>query len=223
MQAKKDPATFGYGDCITWPIGTTDWFPRSVLMSLIALIPFVGPMALAGWVLTAADNLHRRDLTVPPAGFHLRRGARLYLVAFVWGLLAAVLVYGFMFGVFGLFFQPQILGARLAPLLLFAWFGLVIGLGVASHLAFLFIVPGAAEADARRAWRGINPAPAIADVIHHPKDSILAALITYLAWIVASLGAFLCYVGAILTIGYGALIFAGAIYVYERNTKGITA
>jgi len=37
--------------------------------------------------------------------------------------------------------------------------------------------------------------------------------------IVASLGASLCYVGIILTLGYGALIFAGALYVYERNTK----
>jgi len=47
-------------------------------MSLIALIPFVGSMALAGWVLTAADGMHEGVAAVPPAGFYLRRGARLY-------------------------------------------------------------------------------------------------------------------------------------------------
>lgn len=217
MQATKDPSAFSYGDCITWPVGTHGWFPRSVLMSLVALIPFVGSMALAGWVLTAADHLHGGEVVVPPAGFHLRRGARLYFVAFVWGLLAAVLVYGSMFGAIAVFFQPQVLGAPLAPLVFFGWFGIIIGLGVATHVAFVFIVPGAIEADARGALRGINPVPAVADVFRHPKDSIFAALITYLAWIVAGLGSFLCYVGVILTLGYGALIFAGVIYVYERN------
>ena len=95
---------------------------------------------------------------------------------------------------------------------------IVFGIAIVTHLAFLFFVPGAVEADARGAIRGLNPIHAIADVFKHPKDSILAALITYLGWIIAGLGASLCYVGMILTLGYGALVFAGALYVYERNT-----
>jgi len=78
--------------------------------------------------------------------------------------------------------------------------------------------PPAIEADARGALRGLNPIHAIADVFHHPKESLFAALITYVGWIIAGLGASLCYVGIILTLGYGALVFAGALYVYERNT-----
>ena len=190
-----------------------------VLQSLIALIPFVGGMAMAGWVLTAADSMHAGNPTVPPAGFHLHRGARLYFVAFVWGLIAAVVLYGTLFAFFALFFQQA---AAPGPAFLFVfggWFAFVLLLGVTTHAAFLFIVPGAVEADERGAWRGLNPIPAIADVFHHPKDSLLAALIAYLAWIIASLGASLCYVGVLLTFGYGALVFAGALYVYERNTK----
>src|SRR5436305_3656415 len=94
----------GYGDCITWPFRSAEWIGQVVLMSLIALIPFVGAMALAGWVLTAVDSLHAGVATVPPAGFYLRRGARLYFVAFVWGLIAAVIIYGGMFGFFAVFF-----------------------------------------------------------------------------------------------------------------------
>jgi len=214
------PRPFGYGDAITWPFHTSDWFGRVVLMSLIALIPFVGSMAIAGWVLTAADNLHNGSATVPPAGFYLRRGARLFFVAYVWGLLAAVLVYGSFFGFFFVFANPNAAGgAPFALLLSFGWFAFVFGFALATHLAFLFIVPGAVEADARGALRGLNPVHAIADVFRHPKDSLLAALIAYLAWIVASLGSAFCYIGILLTFGYGALVFAGALYVYERNTE----
>lgn len=188
-------------------------------MSLIALIPFVGGMALAGWVLTAADNLHSGSAVVPPAGFYLRRGARLFFVAYIWGLIAAVLIYGSLFGFLFLMIHSQATEGGFFGLFFLVWFAFVFGFGLVTHLAFLFIVPGAVEADARGAIRGLNPLHAIADVFRQPKDSLLAGLITYLGWIVASLGGALCYVGILLTLGYGALIFAGALYVYERNTK----
>jgi len=192
-------------------------------MSLIALIPFVGSMALAGWVLTAADGMHEGVASVPPAGFYLRRGARLYFVAFVWGALVATVVYGAMFAFLTAFFRPDV-GTGAAFFLAFGgWFAFVLLLGVATHVAFLFIVPGAVEADERGAVRGLNPIPAITDVFRHPRDSLLAALITYLAWIIAGLGASLCYVGILLTLGYGAMVFAGVLYVYERNTKAVSA
>jgi hypothetical protein len=212
------PRPFGYGDAITWPLQTAGWFARVVLMSLIALIPFVGTMAIAGWVLTAADNLHNGSATVPPAGFYLRRGARLFFVSYVWWLVVAILVYGSFFGFFFVFANPAS-GAAFALFFTFGWFAFVFGFALVSHLAFLFIVPGAVEADARGALRGLNPYHAITDVFRYPKDSLLAGLLAYLAWIVASLGTALCYIGILLTFGYGALVFAGALYVYERNTE----
>ena len=188
-------------------------------MSLIALIPFVGSMALAGWVFTATDGMHEGVATVPPAGFYLRRGARLYFVAFVWGLVIATLLYGAMFAFLAAFFQPNLGVGPMFFLAFGGWFAFVLLLGVGAHVAFLFIVPGAVEADERGAIRGLNPIPAIADVFRHPKESLLAALITYLAWIIAGLGASLCYVGVLVTLGYGAMVFAGVLYVYERNTQ----
>jgi len=220
LQQPAAPASvFGYGDCITWPFRSSEWLGHVVLMSLITLIPFVGSMALAGWVLTAADSLHAGAPTVPPAGFYLRRGARLYFVGFVWGVVVSTLLYGAMFGFIAVAFQPRALGGSAFLLVFSGWFAFIIGVGLASHLAFLFIVPGAVEADERGPIRGLNPMHAIADVFRHPKDSLLAALIAYLAWIIAGLGASLCYVGILLTLGYGALVFAGVLYVYERNTK----
>jgi Protein of unknown function (DUF4013) len=209
----------GYGDCITWPFRSSEWLGHVVLQSVIALIPFAGGMALAGWMLTAADKLHEGVAEVPHAGFYLRRGARLYFVAFVWAVVVATIVYGAMFVFFALFFQST---TRVGGTFFFAfggWFAFILFIGVATHVAFVFIVPGAIEADERGALRGLNPLHAIADVFRHPKDSLLAALIAYLAWIIAGLGASLCYVGILFTLGYGAMVLAGVLYVYERNTK----
>ncbi len=218
QQLPSTASAFGYGDCVMWPFRSAQWLGQVALMSLIALIPFVGGMALVGWVLTAADRLHEGNAVVPPAGFYLRRGARVYFVAFVWGFIAAVLLYSIMFGFMAAFFQPRILGPSGFFLAFGGWFAFVLSFGVVTHFAFFFIVPGAIQADARGALRGLNPIHAIADVFHHPKESLFAALITYVGWIIAGLGASLCYVGIILTLGYGALVFAGALYVYERNT-----
>lgn len=209
----------GYGDCITWPFRSSEWLGNVVLQSLIGLIPFVGGMALAGWVLTAADGMHEGVATVPRAGFYLRRGARLYAVGFVWGLIVAAVVYGGMFGFFALLFKPGTFGGSTFFFAFGSWFAFILFFGIATHVAFVFIVPGAVEADARGPIRGLNPVPAISDVFRHPKDSLLAALITYLAWIIASLGASVFYVGFLFTLGYGAMIFAAVLYLYERNTK----
>ena len=221
MAAQPAPA-FGYGDCITWPFRTSEWIGRVVLQSLIALIPFVGGMALIGWVLTAADGLHGGRPEVPPAGFYLRRGARVFLVAFIWGAVLAIVVYGSMFAFLSLFFQ-QTNNASTFFLAFGGWFAFVLFIGLATHVAFVFIVPGAVEADQRGALHGLNPVPAIADVFRHPKESLIAALISYLAWIIAGLGASICYVGILLSLGYGAMVFAGVLYVYERNTKSSAA
>lgn len=216
--AQRQPPA-GYGDCITWPFHSSEWLGHVVLQSLIGLIPFAGGMALAGWVLTAADGMHEGVASVPRAGFYFRRGARLYAVGFVWGLIVAAVVYGGMLGFFMLFFKAGTFGGSTFFFAFGGWFAFILFFGIATHVAFVFIVPGAVEADARGAIRGLNPVPAISDVFRHPKDSLLAALITYLAWIVASLGASLFYVGFLFTLGYGAMIFAGVLYLYERNTK----
>jgi len=212
------PTVFGYGDCITWPFKSSEWVGRVVVQSLIALIPFIGSMALIGWLLTAADRLFEGDHTVPPAGFYLRRGARVYFVAFIWGLVSAAILYSILFGFMLAFTNPTRTGSSTFFLLFGGWFAFVLGIGLVTHLAFLFFVPGAIEADSRGAIRGLNPFHAVADVFRHPKDSLLAALISYVAWILAGIGASLCYVGILITLGYGALVFAGALYVYERNT-----
>ena len=217
-QPNPTAAISGYGDCMMWPFRSAQWLGQVVLQSLIAIIPFVGSMALAGWVLTAADNLHQGLAVVPPAGFYLRRGARLYFVAFVWGVLAAALIYGALFGFLALLFQPQAFGQGGFFIAFGGWFAFIFVFGLATHLAFLFVVPAAVEADARGAIRGLNLWHAIADVFKYPKESLFAGLVTYVAWIIAGVGGSLCYIGLILTLGYGALVFAGALYVYERNT-----
>src|ERR1700682_3915850 len=80
-----------------WPFRDPHWPARLGLMGLLwfALsltvvgIPLAG-IALAGWMLTAADNLRAGRLELPPPGLYLRRGYRLFLVQVAYLLALAV-------------------------------------------------------------------------------------------------------------------------------------
>ena len=61
------------------------WFALSLT---VVGIPLAG-IALAGWMLTAADNLRAGRDELPPPGLYLRRGYRLFIVQLAY-LLALV-------------------------------------------------------------------------------------------------------------------------------------
>src|SRR6202171_3303867 len=93
------------GDMLAWPFRDPRWPARLGLMGLLWFvlsltligIPLAG-IALAGWMLTAADNLRAGRLELPPPGFYVRRGYRLFLVQLAYLLalvaLAAIPVLG---------------------------------------------------------------------------------------------------------------------------------
>ncbi|MDQ6919140.1 MAG: DUF4013 domain-containing protein, partial [Candidatus Dormibacteraeota bacterium] len=86
------------GGMLGWPFRDPRWPARLVLMGvlwfLLSLtlvgIPLAG-IALAGWMLTAADNLRAGRLELPPPGLYLRRGYRLFLVQLIYLLALLVL------------------------------------------------------------------------------------------------------------------------------------
>jgi hypothetical protein len=83
---------------LAWPFRDPRWPARLGLMGLLWFllsltvvgIPLAG-IALAGWMLTAADNLRAGRLELPPPGLYLRRGYRLFLVQLAYLLALAVL------------------------------------------------------------------------------------------------------------------------------------
>jgi hypothetical protein len=82
---------------LAWPFRDPRWPARLGLMGLLWFvlsltvvgIPLAG-IALAGWMLTAADNLRAGRLELPPPGLYVRRGYRLFLVQLAYLLALAV-------------------------------------------------------------------------------------------------------------------------------------
>src|SRR5215469_8837263 len=70
-----------------------------MLIGLISLVPVAGWLNLFGWMLAALDNLRAGRPQLPPATFaYIGRGANLFVVYFVYGLVLGV-AFGIFFGV----------------------------------------------------------------------------------------------------------------------------
>src|SRR5207247_10280199 len=78
------------GDGFAWPFQDPQWFSKIVVQGLIAIIPIVGWIALAGWLVMTIDNYRTGRRELPPAGFHLERGVVLFLGYLVCVILFAI-------------------------------------------------------------------------------------------------------------------------------------
>src|SRR5437660_11490806 len=68
------------GDSFAWPFQDPGWFGKMIVQGLITIIPILGWIATAGWLIMTIDNYRaaRRDL--PRARFHLGRAVALFVV-----------------------------------------------------------------------------------------------------------------------------------------------
>ena len=78
------------GDSFAWPFQDPGWFGKTVLQGLIAIIPIVGWIALTGWMMLTIDNYRAGRRELPPAGFHLSRGAGIFFVFLIYGIILAI-------------------------------------------------------------------------------------------------------------------------------------
>ena len=85
---------FAIGDAFSWASRDPGWVGKLLLMGLIGLIPIVGGLQLAGWMLAALDNLRAGRQEVPPAGFrYAGRGAWLFLALLTFRIRARLITY----------------------------------------------------------------------------------------------------------------------------------
>src|SRR3979411_1700042 len=78
------------GDAFAWPFQDPGWFGKMVLQGLIAIIPIIGWISMAGWLMINIDNFRAGKRELAPAGFHLSRGAGLFFVFLIYGLVLAI-------------------------------------------------------------------------------------------------------------------------------------
>lgn len=214
------------GDAFGWAARDPEWIGKVLLMGLIGLIPIVGSLQQLGWLLTMLDNLRAGRNEVPPAAFrYATRGVWLWLASLIYTIALIAVFYGFILvfvvataatsqsGAHGN--QPNPLAFVFFPLV-FIWISVV---GVLS-LALWVLVPAIIEFTDRRGLGGAFDIPRIVRAVtSDPQHNLAAAGLLFVAYIIAGIGTYLCWVGVIFTAPYALTVAAGILRWYEVSVK----
>src|SRR3977135_1197102 len=78
------------GDAFAFPFRSPGWVGTVLLQGLILIIPIIGQIALAGWLLICLDNIRAGRQELAPAGFHLGKGISLFGVVLIYAIVLAI-------------------------------------------------------------------------------------------------------------------------------------
>lgn len=230
LTGPASPPATTVGDAFGWAARDPEWISKLLLMGLIGLIPIVGALQQAGWLLTMLDNLRAGRSEVPPAGFrYATRGVWLWLAAVIYNVALVAVLYGSLIVVVVALVagappqsatdsgsnssNPAVL--LLVPLWL-VWVGVV---GVVALVLWIF-VPAIIEFTDRTGLGGAFNFPALFRAISvDPTHNLAAAGLAFVAYIIAGLGTYLCWIGVIFSLPYAITVLAGVLRWYELNLK----
>jgi len=224
--AERTPETT-VGDAFAWAMRDPEWISKLVLMGLIGIIPIVGTLQLLGWMLTTIDNLRAGHQVLPPAGFrYATRGLYLFLASLIYILLFAVVFYGTMFAlVFGFTGTIPHSGSgqgTVTPFPFLFFIGMFGGMSaiLALSLALYLFVPLVILFTDRRGFSGAFDWVGFIRAIRiSPRETVAAGALSLVAYLISSLGSYLCYVGLLFTIPYSLTIMAWVLRWYEIKAK----
>jgi hypothetical protein len=222
------PDEVNLGDAFGWASRDPDWISKLLLMGLVGLIPIVGALQLAGWMLAALDNLRAGRHEVPPAAFrYATRGVWLFLASFIYAIAFAILFYG---GFFAIFFALTPAGSTTAghqtsssgptALLLFPLMFGYMGFVGLFFLGIWILVPLIIEFTDRRGLAGaFNFGGFIRAVRANPMQTFAAGGLALMTYFISGTGTYLCYVGIIFTMPYSLTVLAGVLRWYETRVR----
>jgi uncharacterized protein DUF4013 len=206
------------GDAFVWPFRDPEWLEKVVIIGLISLIPIVGGINGAGWMMAAIRRLRAGEERLPPGSFdYLWPGFQLFVALLVYYLVVLVVA--------GVFFAPALLlitsqanphGNTWFAVVGFALLLMAFGLALIGSLAVYFIVPaitlGVLDG-------GIAGGLAINAILRrstrHPINTLLAGLMLLAAGFIGGLGIYVAYVGLVLTYPYSLAMQAWIIHSFE--------
>ncbi len=196
-------------DAFGVPFRDPGWVGKILVQGLILIIPIVGLIATAGWMLMTFDNLRAGRYELAPAGFYLSRGI---------GLFGAWLIYAVVLSIPGDILNGISRGINASHGIYGGPFtGLGSLLNLAAQLLLDFLLPSiivmtyhhgfSGGLDVQGVWRLATS---------NVNNSVVAGLLIFLAGIVAALGIVACCVGVFFTGAYAAAVMTGVASWFER-------
>ena len=197
------------GDAFGFPFRDPAWLGKIVVQALILIIPIVGLIATAGWMLMTFDNIRAGRQELAPAGFHLSRGIGLFGV---WLIYAVVLsIPGDILSGIGSGTNANH-GYYGGPLT-----GLGSLVGFAAQLLLYFLLPSIIVMTYHHGFSGGMDVPGVWRLAtHNINNSVIAGLMMFVAGIITAAGIILCCVGVFFTGAYAAAVMTGVASWFER-------
>jgi hypothetical protein len=198
------------GDAFGFPFRDPAWAGKIAVQALILIIPIVGLIATAGWMLMTFDNIRAGRQELAPAGFHLSRGIGLFGAWFIYSLVLSI-PSDVLNGIGSSMNANHAFTAS-------GFSGLGSLLGLAAQLFLYFLLPSiivmtyhhgfSGGMDLQGVWRLATS---------NPSNSVIAGLIMFVAGIIAAAGIIACCVGVFFTGAYAAAVMVAVASWFERQ------
>jgi hypothetical protein len=208
----------GVGDAFSFQFKDPGWVGKIAVQALILIIPIVGLIALAGWMLMTFDNLRAGRQELAPAGFHLGRGIGLFgtwfIYSFVLSLPGFVLSWGSAMSSFSNLSSssyashPYTFSTFNAPGSFLSLVGnLLLDFLLPSLIVMTYHYGFSGGMDVPRVWRLATS---------NVTNSIIGGLLFFVAGIIGGLGIVACCIGVFFTAAYSASVMVGVASWFER-------
>lgn len=208
------------GDAFGFAFKDPAWLGKVVVQGLITIIPIVGWIATAGWLMLAFENARNGRYQLPEAGFHLERGIAIFGVYVIYGIVLSIpgdIIRGLGAGSISQCTTDNVcnnmnvvVGSPLVAL------GSLISF-LASLLLY-FLAPTLIVSVYHRGFGGgFDLGQVWAYATKNVGNSVIAGLLMWVAGLIAGLGIIACCIGVFFTIVYAASVNAGLAAWFERQ------
>ena len=205
------------GDAFGWAFKDPAWLGKIVVQGLIFIIPIVGWIAGAGWLMLAFENARQGRNELPAAGFHLGRGIGIFGVLVIYGIVLNIPT-----------FALNAIGGHTVDMGNGYTYNAGSPLGnlwqFAAQLFIYFLTPTlivmvyhhgfGGGFDLGNIWKYATA---------NPTNSIIGGLVIFVGGIIGALGLIACCIGVFFTIIYSFSIEAGVAAWFERQQSAPAA
>lgn len=205
------------GDAFGFAFRDPAWIGKIVVQGLITIIPFVGWVATAGWLMLAFENARSGRNELPQAGFHLGRGIGIFGVLLIYGIVLNIPTF-ILNGIgghtvdYGNGFTYNA-GSPLGNL----WqllASLFLDFLTPTLIVMVYHHGFGGGFDIGNVWKYATG---------NVQNSVIAGLVIFVSGFIGAIGLIGCCIGVFLTIVYAASIEAGVAAWFEKQQSAPAA